>query len=328
MKEGENYMYLSPVLISVYDRKSHLEKCINSLRQNELAKETIIYIVSDNYHTWEYKAKIEEVRDYVKSITGFKEVRFIFNEKNLGAFLSVRNAIEIVLKEHGKVIFLEDDIEVSCFFLKYMNDGLEMFKEEKKIFSICAYTPSDLKIPKSYSKDIYIWSRNSPWGFATWRDRWDDLDLELNEYQSFLKDNERVRKFKYIAPMSMSVLKADRKGKIKAMDVRISFNMFMKDLYSIYPVKSLVRNNGFDNSGLHCGYNKKFMNEVIYQKEINLEKEVEPDIRIYKARHRWHSSIKRDYILPIIEKMPMLYNVLTKMKDKIKNKNLEHDLLE
>lgn len=311
-------MNLAPILVSVYNRKNHLENCINSLKKNEISKKSIIYIVSDNYYKDEHKASIENVRSYIQSITGFKEVRYIFNEQNLGSYWSIKNAIETVLHEHGKIIFLEDDIEVSRFFLKYMNDGLNIFEDNQKIFSICAYSPNKLKIPKNYKKDIYIWSRNSPWGFGTWKNRWDLLDLELHEYDNFIKNRKQIRKFKRIAPMSMSVLKADRENIIQALDVRISFNMFIMNIYSIFPVKSLVRNNGFDGTGEHCEKNNKYLTEEIFSKEIKYCEDIKPDKRIYKARRKWHTSFFRDYFMPIIVKIKPLYIFLKIIKDQIK----------
>jgi len=53
-------MYLAPVLVSVYDKKENLNKCINSLRENYIAKNTIPHVVSDNY-----KEEIKRINDLV-----------------------------------------------------------------------------------------------------------------------------------------------------------------------------------------------------------------------------------------------------------------------
>jgi hypothetical protein len=310
-------MDFAPILVSVYDRKKHLENCISSLKNNYYAKDTILYIVSDNANKEEDKKIITNIRNYIKTISGFKEVRYIFNETNLGSHKSAGNAREKILNEHDTIIRLEDDIIVSKYFLKYLNEGLEKYKNDRRIFSICAYTPNDLKIPSNYNKDIYIWARHSGWGFATWKNRWHELDLELSEYANFIKDKKRVRRFNKIASSTMGILKADREGKIKAMDVRISFNMFLNDKYSIFPVKSLVRNTGFDGTGEHCGTNDKLLNEEIYQEEIKFPQKIEIDKRIFEARRKHHSSVKRDYIIPLIKSMPPLYNFLKQLKNKI-----------
>jgi len=312
-------MDFAPVLVSVYNRKRHLENCISSLKSNCYAKDTILYIVSDNANKEEDKKIIDGIRNYIKTISGFKEVRCIFNETNLGSYKSIRNAEEKVLNKHGTIIFLEDDIIVSKYFLKYMNMGLEKYKNDRRIFSICAYSPNDLKIPLNYNKDIYIWASFGGWGSATWKNRWYELDWELSGYTDFIKDKKRVRRYKKIRPSSMHILKADREGKIMAGDSRIAFNMFLNNKYCIFPVKSLVKNMGHDGTGEHCGTDDKYSNEKIYQEEIKFPQKIEIDKRIFKARRKYDSSVKRDYIIPLIKSIPPLYNFLKQLKNKINN---------
>lgn len=311
-------MTYAPLLVSVYNRKKHLENCINHLKKNAYANETILYIVSDNYYKEDDREIVEEIRKYIKGITGFKEIRCIFNKQNLGSHQSIRQAFELVLNEHGSVIFLEDDIEVSSYFLKYMNDGLKLFENDTNIFSICSYSPNKLKIPKDYNEDTYIWPRNSPWGFATWKNRWDKLDLELKDYEEFSKDKKRVKEFSKIAPTSLHVLRADRAKKVQALDVRISFNMYIQNLYSIYPTRSLVRNMGFDGSGEHCSVNNVYTQADIYQNEIVFNSKVQPNVKIYKELSKWHSSIIIVYFVPVIKRFPLLYNFLYKTRKNIK----------
>ena len=79
----------------------------------QYVKDTILYIVSDNANTEEDKKIINDIRNYIRTISGFKEVRYIFNETNLGSYKSAGNAREKILNEHGTIIRLEDDIIVS-----------------------------------------------------------------------------------------------------------------------------------------------------------------------------------------------------------------------
>jgi hypothetical protein len=308
-------MNYAPILVSVYNRKNHFKNCINSLKNNLYAKDTILYVVSDNASKAEDKEIVDDIRKCIKSISGFKKVIGIFNSKNLGSHESVKRAIQRVIDEHGEIIFLEDDIIVSKYFLKYMNDGLNKYKNDSRIFSICAYTPNKVKIPSNYSNEVYMWAKNSPWGFGTWSNRWNDMDLELKEYDNFIKNKEMVKKFKSIETMSIYILKADREGKIKAMDVRISFNMFINKQYSIYPIKTLSKNTGFDGTGEHCEKQNSFSNEEVYEKEIHFPEKIEIDKRVFKARRKYYVSFKRDYIVPIIKKVPIIYKTLKAIKN-------------
>ena len=90
----------APILISVYDRQCHLEKCIESLKLNSLSDQTEVYIVSDAAHSKKYEPDIELIRKYISTITGFKNVIPINREKNLGSFLSINSAIEEIGRAH------------------------------------------------------------------------------------------------------------------------------------------------------------------------------------------------------------------------------------
>lgn len=79
----------APIIVSVYDRLEHLRRCVESLKANKLAIESILYVVSDAAYKEEHVDKIRKVRDYISSINGFKEVRPVFREKNLGAQKSI-----------------------------------------------------------------------------------------------------------------------------------------------------------------------------------------------------------------------------------------------
>ena len=113
MSEG-NY---APIIVSVYDRLDHLKRNIKALLNNRLAAESLLYIVSDAAYKSEHQSRINDVRKYASSISGFKEVRLLFREKNLGAHESIKSAIEEVLLTYDTFIFLEDDIIVAQNFL-------------------------------------------------------------------------------------------------------------------------------------------------------------------------------------------------------------------
>lgn len=90
---------------------------------------------------------VEKVRDYVKSITGFKEVHYKFALQNKGLGNSVIKGVTEVINRYGKAIVLEDDLILAPNFLFFMNQGLDKYKEETSVFSICGYS-NKVKVPK------------------------------------------------------------------------------------------------------------------------------------------------------------------------------------
>lgn len=243
----------APIVVSVYDRLDHLKRCVESLKTNNLAIESILYVVSDAAYKEEHVDRIRRVRDYISSINGFKEVRPVFREKNLGAQKSVGLVLDNILSTNDSFIFLEDDIVVSNNFLQYLNDGLAYYREQKNVFAICGFkAPFDL--PFNYKEDVFFYPCNSPWGFATWKDRWVSVNHDYyDRYSELKKDRQKFKEFVSIGFYIKGILKADSKEEIVAGDLRVYYHMFQHNMCSVFPVKSKTQNWGFDGTGEHCG---------------------------------------------------------------------------
>lgn len=313
---------LSPILITVYNRKDHLKKSLTALKANELAKDSILYVASDAAYRKEDEEIIKEIRKFLKTIDGFKEVRLIIREKNIGSYKSVKYAIEEVLKEHKKIIFLEDDIVVSKNFLNFMNESLEVYESNKNIFSICAYVPPNLEI-KEMNYDVYMWNYYCPWGMATWKEKWEKLDLDLNEYDNFFKKKKEVIKFFKGANHALTILMEDRKKRMIAMDARIDWNMFQKGWVSIYPIKSLSKNIGVDGSGEHSGNNKIYSEQILEDFIPKVDKNINFSKNIYRKRQKYHefNLLERMYMYLKIFEINYIFDKLyiTKIAKKIRS---------
>ncbi len=82
--------------------------------------------------TPEQVALVKKAREVVHSRQWCKEVVVLEAEKNKGLATSVIDGVTEVIRKHGKVIVLEDDLAVSPYFLQYMNDGLRKYEHEEK----------------------------------------------------------------------------------------------------------------------------------------------------------------------------------------------------
>ena len=116
---------LAPIVLFVYNRLEHTRQTVAALRNNELARESELFIYSDAPKNVGVKAKTDEVREYIKSINGFKRVTLIKREKNLGLAASIIDGVTKIVNKYGKVIVIEDDLVTSPYFLNLL-----------KIFSI------------------------------------------------------------------------------------------------------------------------------------------------------------------------------------------------
>lgn len=252
---------LAPILVCVYDRIDHFKQCIESLKQCELAGESDIFIMSDGPARWEDVRKVKEVREYVNTISGFKSVNKIFRRNNWGVPDAIKDAFRTILRRYKKIIFMEDDIVVSPNFLEYMNKSLDFYRDDKRIYSISGYCPP-IDIPEDYERDIFLTHRFNPWGYGTWWDRIENIDISYISINRQLKKKNDFKKYKKIGnDVFVSLLTWPRD--YYPGDYSICLQMVEKGLYSVTPVVSKTNNIGNDGSGVHCRVDRNFRNPVL-----------------------------------------------------------------
>lgn len=252
----------APIVIPVYKRLGHLKVCINSLLSNELAKNTELYVYSDNAFSEEDKAPIDELRIYLKSLSGFKRV--VIKEQFVNKGLdNIREAIIATLKLHKSIIYLEEDLEVSEHFLRFMNDQLTEYKNDPKVFSISGYS---LPCFIGHKEQILGSSSFTAWGCGLWRDKYEELDRYF-QVRPLLERMSGIRvAATYIVRYGFGSFIHIRKKLYKGLltpDITIGTYLWLTNKIQLFPVKSLVNTRGFDGSGWHCNETEKYATELI-----------------------------------------------------------------
>lgn len=287
-------MNFVPVLVSVYDRIGHLQRCIDSLRANEVSRLTELYVVSDAAHRPEFEPAITRVRSYIRSIDGFKRVTPIERESNLGSFVSINSAIDCVLEKHGRLVFLEDDNIVSGNFLEFMNDCLNFYRDDSSVFSVSGYN-YPIRIPTSYKQDVYKWQGFTAWGVGLWKDRWSGVDLSREGAGDFLANRSMSKALRNVSERAF--LRACRSMETDRLttDTLVTLNLVSTGRYSIFPVVSRVRNVGLDGTGEHCetAGGEVYSNQAMDSgANYELVRDLAPDSRINQV-------LKRHFRVPL-----------------------------
>ena len=271
---------LAPIILFVYNRPEHTRQTVEYLFKNRLAESSKLFIFSDGPKNLKDKQKVVEVRELIKNIKGFQEIKITEREKNLGLANSVISGVSEIFKSHNKVIVLEDDIISSPSFLIFMNDALDFYKEDKKIFSVSGY-PYPVKIPDSYSKDVFITHRSSSWGWGTWKDRWEKVDWEVKDFSNFLKDKKAQNLFNKAGEDLLPMLKAQMKGVVDSWAIRWIYSQLKNNAFCLYPVSPLCKNIGTDRSGTHSSSSKKLNVELdMSDREYKMTKELQLNLDI------------------------------------------------
>lgn len=148
----------------------------------------------------------------------------IINPKPYGCNLNIFQCLAIGFDNNDFHIHLEDDTIPAKDFLVYCEWAKNQYINDQTIFSISGYVNINNKT-EHYSQpsdNIHLIKRRNwftPWGWATWRNRWDSVKNEL--YNGIITDT------KY------------------SWDHLLHRNI--KDKYEVYPAVSRIQNIGAEN---------------------------------------------------------------------------------
>src|SRR6201995_4688297 len=248
---------LAPIALFVYNRPEHTRRTISYLQKNLLAEESRLYIFSDGPKTQADKAKVEEVRQMAKEVTGFKSVKVITRKENLGLANSIISGVTQVVNEYDKIIVFEDDLLSSPYTLQYFNEALTRYANEEKVMHIGAYMfeLGDKKLPETFFYRIA-----TSWGWATWARAWKDFEPDIDVLLKQF-DKPKINRFSIDGTMNFWKQMLEFKtGKNNSWAIRWYASIFLKDGLTLNPAHSFIHNIGNDGSGIHS--NKENMYDV------------------------------------------------------------------
>lgn len=242
----------APIIIPTLCRFDHFKRCIDSLAANKIAPETELYIGLDYPPSDKYEEGWRKIKDYIPTITGFKNVVILEATTNLTAQGNIE-ALKNHIRQRGydSYIFTEDDNVFSPNFLEYANWGLKEFENDKSIFAVVGFKRVNVDFLKN---NVYKYPRYVAWGFATWFNRVDKMD----EFKDFDKLRQMVKSwplsivFTKKVYTAVTIIRMIKKQYV--LEDTLPSLLPPEERFCIYPKVSMVRNEGFDGTGLHCGY--------------------------------------------------------------------------
>lgn len=248
---------LAPICLFTYNRPIETKQTIEALKKNRLASESELFIFSDGAKNENSSVKIHEVREYLSSVEGFKSVETFFSATNKGLANSIIDGVSLIIKKYGKVIVLEDDLVTSSNFLDFMNQALDFYTDKKEIFSISGYS-MDLPSLQVYNKDFYMGVRASSWGWGTWLNRWQDVDWQVKDYNTFKWNFIKQLKFAKGGSDMPYMLRKQMNGSIDSWAIRWCYHQFKCNQFTVFPSKSKIISIGFGENATHTKKTKRF----------------------------------------------------------------------
>lgn len=284
-----------PVIIFAYNRIEALNKCVDTLAACPESEVTDLYIFVDGPRNESEAEKVRDVVRFARSVGSQYQFRSVSVEEsavNKGLACSVIEGVDYVINKYGSAIIVEDDLEVLPNFLGYMSDALSRYEAEKEVFSICGYT-NKIRIPADYMYDAYFCTRSSSWGWATWADRWNTVDWTFERWEEWKR--ERAGFNSWGGSDCFSMLDACRKGENSSWAIRFCFAQYLQKGVSLFPVRSLVTNNGFDGSGSNCRKWSRFRHEMgdSSKTEFKMPDNVTINRSLYRSAMSYHGLMIR-----------------------------------
>lgn len=285
----------APVILFTYKRIEQTKKTVEALCKNLLASDSNLHIFSDGPKTTNDTSEVSAIRDYLKSITGFKSVSIYENQENKGLAYSIVNGVSTIIEKYGNCIVLEDDIVTSPYFLTFMNDALDIYENTKEVMHISGYMyPHKRNLPETFFFNVPLC-----WGWATWERAWNQYKDNANDHIDYINKNKLWKDFnKFGGKYLERQLRKNKDGSMNTWFIHWHATIFRSSGYCLFPKETLVDNIGFDSSGQHSANTNKFYSPMadykiqVFPLSLKENKEAASSIRYFYMFKR-NSYIKK-----------------------------------
>ena len=248
---------LAPVIVFCYNRPDHLEQTLEALSRNELADLSTLYIYCDGPKegaSEEQRQKIADVRQVARKRQWCKEVHVVEREENVGLMNNIVGAVTEIVNQYGRVITMEDDIITSKGYLRFMNEALELYKDDEQVMHISGYMwPHKHRLPDTFFYEV-------PYpggGWATWQRAWKHYtDDTKSLYDYWCTRWDEFNKFG--GDYLQLQLEKNYRGTMKTWFIKWHAVMLMRGALTLFPGQSLTNNIGFDDQATNCYTTDKF----------------------------------------------------------------------
>lgn len=304
---------LAPVLLFVYNRPDHAQQVLDALRACPEAAENDLFIYSDRAKNEAAVQGVQQVRELIHSIKGFKNVTIVEQEKNLGIEKSEIEGITKIINQHDKVIVLEDDIVVGPYFLHFMNEALQKYALNKNVYSVTGYSFLSEAEASGLPKYGFL-PLASVWGWGTWKDRWMQFRSKFTAEDIQKLCNKKFRKNFDQGYCYSDMLFKQYETKHITWDIAWYWTMNEHHGLTLAPTCTMVNNIGMDGSGVH--YSGKDVKNRIEAVETRKFDDVFPST--VTISEEYSAAVRKKLTRMCIESHNALYKMLWPIKEEVK----------
>jgi hypothetical protein len=164
-----------------------------------------------------------------------------------------------------------------------MNTSLGRFKDFKEVYSISGYSFDFPNLPSNH--DGYFLNRTWSWGWATWTDRWNEIDWQVSDYSKFIVNKKEMSEFSKLGSDVNKMLSKQMNGNADSWYIRSIYHQFKTKGLAFYPTISKVDNVGFDRVATHNkGLKMRFITNFDVSQNVSFtfpeHIDINPDIQV------------------------------------------------
>ncbi len=296
----ENIIKFAPIVLFTYNRPWHTRQTVEALQKNELAQDSELFIYSDASKNEKDYLNVQEVRQYLKNIKGFKSITIIERKKNFGLAENIISGVTNIVNKYGKIIVLEDDLVTSTYFLRFMNEALALYEKDKKVACISGYIYPIDNLPQTF----FIKGADC-WGWATWKRAWNIFESDGQKLLDEIKEKKVKREFDFNNSYNFyKMLKMQIKGKNNSWAVRWYASAFIKNMFTLYPGESYVRNIGFGENATHCKTEINIFDVDLCNQKFSLKKtSIEENNKAKKLMEKYFKRLNANLVKKVISRI-------------------------
>jgi hypothetical protein len=244
---GKNYLMkdMVPCVVFAFNRPAKLTRVLNALQGQDVDR--LIVFVDGPRHEKDLRP-VEACRAIARNVGWVEKELYLWDENH--GLRGLADNLSLVFEKYSTAVIVEDDCLPMPGFYGFMRQALEQYKTNDKVFSIGGYQPIHPGYFSNYPYTLVSGARFICWGWATWQDRWQEIQPYLARYQELF---DGLRNVSEIAGADLPVeVQAMVAGKaLDNWDVKVAVaSLWLKKVHLILS-RGLVRNIGQDYSGVH-----------------------------------------------------------------------------
>ena len=238
----------TPVSLFIYKRPNHTAKVLERI---EKANPQLLLVVGDGPKNSAEEEKCRKTRELVEDVSSDVEVRTNFAAENLGLRERFVSGLRWVFEQTDEAIILEDDTLPDPSFFSFCDELLEQYRGDNRVWDIAG--SNHLGTWKRDGYDYHFSHYGGIWGWATWRESWEEYDPNMELWESetvrdrirdVLSDDDQYRYAK-------RVYEDTKTENIDTWDYQWGFSRHRNNGLSVVPSENLVKNIGFDQTATH-----------------------------------------------------------------------------